>query len=44
VKRPLKLLISLIVLLSAAFIARAEGPEARTALVIGNADYSWPEQ
>ena len=40
-KCPLKLLISLIILLAAAFIVRAEGPEARTALVIGNADYSW---
>ncbi len=40
--RPLKLLLRLVILLSA-FLARAEGPppEPRTALVIGNAAYSF---
>lgn len=31
----------IVAFLSVAFLARAEGPEARTALVIGNADYSF---
>jgi uncharacterized caspase-like protein len=41
--RPLKILLRLCVLLSVAFLARAEGPppEPRTALIIGNADYSF---
>jgi hypothetical protein len=39
--RPLKILLSVVVLLSVAFLARAEAPEPRTALVIGNADYSF---
>ena len=41
--RPLKILLSAVVLLSVAFLARAEGrPTApRTALIIGNADYSF---
>jgi hypothetical protein len=38
--RPIKLLICLALVLSTGLIARAEAP-ARTALVIGNADYSW---
>ena len=41
--RPLKILLSAVVLLSVAFLARAEGPPTapRTALIIGNADYSF---
>ena len=39
--RPLKILLSAVVLLSVAFLARAEAPEPRTALIIGNADYSF---
>jgi hypothetical protein len=39
--RPLKILLSVVVLLSVAFLARAEAPEPRTALIIGNADYSF---
>jgi hypothetical protein len=39
--RPLKILLSVVVLLSVAFLARAEAPEQRTALIIGNADYSF---
>ena len=40
---PLKMLLRLAVLLSVAFLARAEGPppEPRTALIIGNAAYSF---
>ena len=39
--RPLKILLSVVVLLSVAFLDRAEAPEPRTALIIGNADYSF---
>ena len=41
--RPLKILLSAVVLLSVAFLARAEGPPTapRTALILGNADYSF---
>ena len=39
--RPLEILLSVVVLLSVAFLARAEAPEPRTALIIGNADYSF---
>ena len=39
--RPLKILLSVVILLSVAFLARAEAPEPRTALIIGNADYSF---
>ncbi len=41
--RPLKMLLRAVALLSVAFLGRAEGPspEARTALVSGNADYSF---
>jgi Caspase domain len=41
--RPLKILLSIVALLSVAFLARAEGPPPgpRTALIIGNADYSF---
>ncbi|HEU0018277.1 MAG TPA: hypothetical protein VFQ31_07995 [Methyloceanibacter sp.] len=39
--RPLRILLSAVVLLSVAFLARAEAPEPRTALIIGNADYSF---
>jgi uncharacterized caspase-like protein len=43
VMRPLKVLLSAVVLLSVVFLARAESPLAgpRTALIIGNADYSF---
>jgi hypothetical protein len=41
--RQLKLVLSVVVLLSVAFLARAEGPPPgpRTALIIGNVAYSF---
>ena len=41
--RPLRILLSVVVLLGVAFLARAEGPppQPRTALIIGNAAYSF---
>ena len=41
--RPLKMLLRVVVLLSVAFLARAEGPRQSRAprLIIGNADYSF---
>ena len=41
--RPLKILLSVVVLFSVAFLTRAEGPPPgpRTALIVGNADYSF---
>jgi hypothetical protein len=39
--RPLKVLLSVVALLAVTLLARAEAPQPRTALVIGNADYSF---
>lgn len=41
--RPLKMLLRAVILLGVPFLARAEGPppEARTALIVGNSDYSF---
>jgi hypothetical protein len=39
--RLLRISLCIVALLSVAVLARAEGPEVRTALVIGNADYSF---
>ncbi len=40
-RRLLHTSLCVVAFLSLAVLARAEGPEARTALVIGNADYSF---